>query len=240
MSALARHRKPAVFALVLLSHGAGLWALQQGLQQSVVEAITPAEMLVEIMTTEAPPAPAVLPRQENKAPARPSLPAAQPVAQPAVPTALPASPTLVASTTSVAPATTHVPAATAATTTTSAAAVGAGTAGSPSAASASAGSAVASAPVLQPPSSDADYLNNPKPAYPAMSRRMGETGKVVVRTLIGVDGTAQQAEVLRSSGFERLDRAAVETALKWRYVPGKRAGIPEAMWFNVPLVFVLD
>jgi protein TonB len=96
------------------------------------------------------------------------------------------------------------------------------------------------APALQPPSSDADYLNNPKPSYPAMSRRLGEQGKVVVRTLIGTDGVAQKAEVLRSSGFERLDRAALETALKWRYVPGKRGGVAEAMWFNVPLHFVLD
>ena len=90
------------------------------------------------------------------------------------------------------------------------------------------------------PSSDADYLNNPKPSYPAMSRRLGEQGNVVVNTLIGADGVPQKAEILRSSGFERLDRAALETALKWRYLPGKRAGVPEAMWFKVPLRFVLD
>ena len=93
---------------------------------------------------------------------------------------------------------------------------------------------------LQLPSSDADYLNNPKPAYPPMSRRLGEQGLVVVRALIGADGNAQKAEVQQSSGYERLDRAAVETALKWRYVPGKRAGVAEAMWFNLPLRFVLE
>lgn len=93
---------------------------------------------------------------------------------------------------------------------------------------------------MQLPSSDADYLNNPKPAYPAMSRRLGEQGRVIVRTLIGADGVPQQAEVQRSSGFERLDRAAVDTAMRWRYVPGKRAGVAEAMWFNLPMTFVLD
>jgi protein TonB len=98
----------------------------------------------------------------------------------------------------------------------------------------------APAAALQLPSSDADYLNNPKPSYPVMSRRLGEQGQVVVHTLIGADGVAQKAEILRSSGFERLDRAARETALKWRYVPGKRNGVAEAMWFNVPLHFVLD
>jgi protein TonB len=46
--------------------------------------------------------------------------------------------------------------------------------------------------------------------------------------------------VQQSSGYERLDRTAVETVLRWRYVPGKRAGVPEAMWFNIPINFVLE
>jgi len=58
--------------------------------------------------------------------------------------------------------------------------------------------------------------------------------------LIGTDGAAQNAEIRQSSGFERLDQAALRTALKWRYVPGKRNGAPEAMWFNVPINFVLE
>ena len=41
-------------------------------------------------------------------------------------------------------------------------------------------------------------------------------------------------------GFERLDRAALDTVMRWRYVPGKRGDVPEAMWFNVPLNFVLE
>ena len=95
-------------------------------------------------------------------------------------------------------------------------------------------------PAVQLPSSTADYLNNPAPAYPPLSRRLGEQGRVVVRVLIGTDGTASQAEIRSSSGFERLDQAALQTVLKWRYVPGKRAGVPEAMWFNVPINFVLE
>ena len=90
------------------------------------------------------------------------------------------------------------------------------------------------------PSSEADYLRNPPPAYPRMSRRMGEQGTVLVRLLISVDGRAEQAEIRVSSGYTRLDEAALETVKRWRYVPGKRAGVPEAMWFNVPVRFVLD
>lgn len=90
------------------------------------------------------------------------------------------------------------------------------------------------------PSSDADYLHNPKPEYPRLSRQRNEQGKVVVNVLIGVDGTAQKAEIKSSSGFERLDQAALATAKAWRYVPGKRGGVPEAMWFAVPINFVME
>ena len=95
------------------------------------------------------------------------------------------------------------------------------------------------APALELPSSDAEYLNNPKPAYPPASKRLGEQGKVVIRTFIGIDGVAQQAQIKQPSGYDRLDQAALATALKWRYVPGKRAGVAEAMWFDVPFNWVL-
>jgi periplasmic protein TonB len=97
-----------------------------------------------------------------------------------------------------------------------------------------------SPPQLQLPSTQAGYLNNPKPPYPPLSKRLGEQGKVVVRVLIEPDGTASRAEVHSSSGFERLDRTALQTVQRWRYAPGTRNGVPEAMWFNVPIQFVLE
>ncbi|RYF13541.1 MAG: energy transducer TonB, partial [Comamonadaceae bacterium] len=95
-------------------------------------------------------------------------------------------------------------------------------------------------PRIELPSTSADYLQNPQPDYPAISRRLGEEGQVMLRVLIGADGSAQQVELRRSSGYERLDRAALETVRRWRFVPGKRNGVPEAMWFNVPIHFVLE
>jgi protein TonB len=95
-------------------------------------------------------------------------------------------------------------------------------------------------PRVDLPSSSADYLNNPPPPYPTLSKRLNEQGRVVIRARIEVDGTASQAEVRTSSGFERLDQAALHTVKRWRYVPGKRAGVPEAMWFNIPIQFVLE
>jgi periplasmic protein TonB len=101
--------------------------------------------------------------------------------------------------------------------------------------------APASAPArVELPSASADYLNNPKPAYPPLSRRLREEGKVVLRVLIETDGSASRAEIRSSSGYERLDQAALQTVLKWHYVPARRNGVPEAMWFNVPINFVLE
>jgi len=95
-------------------------------------------------------------------------------------------------------------------------------------------------PRVELPSSVAEYLQNPKPAYPLMSRRAGEQGTVLVRVLIGTDGNAQRAEIEKSSGFARLDQVALATVLKWRYIPGKRAGVAEAMAFTVPITFTFE
>jgi len=100
--------------------------------------------------------------------------------------------------------------------------------------------AAPSAPVkVELPNSKADYLHNPPPEYPPMSVRRGEQGQVLLKVLIGADGLPQKVELLNSSGFERLDKAALEAAMRWRYVPGKRGGVAEAMWYQVPMVFNL-
>ena len=93
---------------------------------------------------------------------------------------------------------------------------------------------------VQLPSSDADYLQNPRPPYPAISKRMGEQGKVVLRVLIGTDGLPQKVEINQSSGYDRLDRQAQEAVMRWRFVPGKRNGVTETMWNLVPVNFVLE
>ncbi len=96
------------------------------------------------------------------------------------------------------------------------------------------------APSLVEPSADADYLKNPPPAYPRASRRLGEQGTVIVRVFISSQGLPEKAEVRTSSGFARLDQAALEAVQRWRFVPGRRSGMPEAMWFNIPVRFVLE
>jgi protein TonB len=217
-------RNAAIATGVVAFHVAALWALQTGLLRRAVEVVVPVEVLAEIVT---PPAPKVEPPAPPKPPepARPPAPhkhvAPPPAPKLAAAPALPPAPNAPTGTVEPQPA--------------------------PPPVSAPVAVAPAPAPVAPPapakvelPSSSADYLQNPKPVYPPASKRLGEQGKVIVRVLIDVDGTARDAEVKVSSGFDRLDRAALETVRKWRYVPGKRGGVAEAMWFNVPINFVLE
>jgi len=95
---------------------------------------------------------------------------------------------------------------------------------------------LAPAPVI-PPRFDADYLDNPAPAYPALSRRVGEHGRVLLRVYVQPDGAAAQVEVRESSGYERLDKAARDTVQRWRFVPAKQGDRGVAAWVLVPISF---
>jgi protein TonB len=95
-------------------------------------------------------------------------------------------------------------------------------------------------PKVELPSSNADYLNNPAPQYPPLSKRLREQGLVLLSVFVSAEGAAMQVELRRSSGFERLDTVAIETVKRWKFVPGKRDGVAQAMWVNVPIVFELS
>ncbi len=74
-------------------------------------------------------------------------------------------------------------------------------------------------PVLTEPVFNADYLDNPAPVYPAVSRRIGEQGRVILRVLVSPTGLAEEVQVRSSSGHVRLDEAARTTVARWRFVP---------------------
>ena len=90
------------------------------------------------------------------------------------------------------------------------------------------------------PSSSAAYLNHPRPSYPSISRRMGEQGKVMLRVFVNAQGQPEQIQIQQSSGFDRLDKAAVDAVRRWKFTPGSRNGVAEAMWNIVPINFVLE
>jgi protein TonB len=87
---------------------------------------------------------------------------------------------------------------------------------------------------------DADYLQNPKPVYPTMSRRQGEEGKVVLRVRVSAQGTSLSVEIKQSSGYARLDEAARAAVEKWRFVPARQGTEAVESSVLVPLNFTLD
>lgn len=96
------------------------------------------------------------------------------------------------------------------------------------------------APVtVSQPRFDADYLSNPAPAYPAISRRLGEEGKVVLRVQVEPAGHPSQVELKSSSGSPRLDQAALDAVRRWKFIPARRGDEAVAAWVLVPVVFNL-
>ena len=226
-----KSRTPVIVASVVLFHVAALWALHAGLLQRVVEVVVP---VMAISQAEPPPPPPKPPEPPNPleppkpVPLTPPPKTVQPVLTPAPPVASPEPPAVLSAPTA-APTAPAVPAA------------------APASPPPPAPTPPPAAPAPPPPpakvelpSSKADYLHNPPPDYPRMSKRLGEQGRVVVKVLIGEDGRAQKVELLTTSGFERLDKSAMEAAMRWRYVPGKRGGVAEAMWYQVPIQFTLE
>jgi periplasmic protein TonB len=87
---------------------------------------------------------------------------------------------------------------------------------------------------------DAAYLDNPRPAYPPLSRRLGEEGKVVLAVEVSDDGRATEVTLHRTSGLPRLDAAALAAVSTWRFVPARRGDTAVAARVLVPLVFSLN
>jgi protein TonB len=95
------------------------------------------------------------------------------------------------------------------------------------------------APVV-PPDFNAGYLNNPPPAYPSISRRSGEQGRVILRVLVSAAGNPEKVELRTSSTFSRLDEAALGAVRRWRFVPARQGDKPVAAWVLVPIIFTLE
>ena len=78
------------------------------------------------------------------------------------------------------------------------------------------------------------------PAYPALSRRMGEEGKVVLRVELETDGRVDTVQVTSSSGYKRLDEAALAAVRTWRCNSPMRDGQPVRAVALQPFQFNLE
>lgn len=79
-----------------------------------------------------------------------------------------------------------------------------------------------------------------QPPYPAADVRAGNEGNVQIEVYVLPDGRVGDARILRSSGFPRLDQAALDEAKRrWRLQPATRNGEPFAQWYPLRVVFKL-
>ena len=101
---------------------------------------------------------------------------------------------------------------------------------------------VAAAPVAERilSASEVQYVEPPVLVYPRASRRAGEAGRVLLRVFVDEEGRPHHVQVSRSSGFARLDDAAVDALRKARFKPSIDNGRPVAGWALVPLTFELN
>ena len=89
-------------------------------------------------------------------------------------------------------------------------------------------------PVLTP----ARRVTYDPPEYPAIARRMGVQGDVIVRATITPEGDVTDIVVVRS--IRLLDEAAVEAVRQWKFDPATQDGVPIAVEATLTVTFQLQ
>ncbi|NUZ04460.1 energy transducer TonB [Piscinibacter koreensis] len=223
---LSRPQRHALIATMVGAHVALGWGLLQisNVREAVVEA---APIFVSLIAPPAPPPPKVVPPPPVPQPPRPRPQRVEPRPPP---------PTVIAAAPSPAPAPFVVPAPPP---------LPEPSAPAPAPAPPPAPPAPPAPPPPPPapkviPASAVQYLVRPVPEYPRLSQRNGETGRVMIDVLIEAEGPPKTVRLAASSGFSRLDNAALEAVRKARFKPHFENGQTTAVWATIPLEFELE
>lgn len=95
-------------------------------------------------------------------------------------------------------------------------------------------------PVMVDAFIDPRYQGLLQPPYPPEEQRAGNSGRVVLRVLVGTDGRVKQVEKV-SAASDAFFAAAQRQALgKWRFKPATQDGVPIEQWKTMSLRFVLN
>jgi len=232
--ALDRQGVWMVFALVLAAHLTLILGLQAS--QGAVARVEPPSIPMRLLETVVLNAPSSPPTPKQIRPPR-VAPAVQPLLPPTLPPTLPAEAAMDPPVDAPPP---PMPRAPASQEPESAPLLALATPAQPAPEPRTPEPAPAREPPVQPPRFDADYLSNPPPAYPPLSRRLGESGKVLLRVRVAVNGTPLQVELHQGSGYSRLDKAALDTVLRWRFIPAHQGDAATESWVIVPITFNLE
>jgi protein TonB len=85
-----------------------------------------------------------------------------------------------------------------------------------------------------------DYLHNPTLEYPEEARRDRQQGVVTLLVDVSPEGSVLKVSVQRSSGYRKLDEAALRAAKDWKFKAGTMAGQPIRSQVEVPVRFRLQ
>ena len=211
-----RNKFAPLMAIVVL-HLAGFYAIQSGLLSRVVTAAMPTITTISIIAPPAPPkppAPSVPKTVELSAQVpRAVIPPLPLIAvAPSEPTITPPQPTRA----EAAPVATAAPTAPAAP------------------------SPTPPAPATPRTVSSVEYIKAPQLIYPNLSRRLGESGTVVLRILINEKGLPEQILIQKSTGYNNLDEAGRQAAQRALFKPMIENGKPVPVYVLVPLTFQLS
>lgn len=103
--------------------------------------------------------------------------------------------------------------------------------------SASPASAAVAAEVL---TSKPSFREPPRqPSYPSQARRRNQQGVVLLEVRLDALGQQRSLNVLRSSGVESLDRAALQAVAAWRFNPETTDGQAVPSRVHIPIQFAL-
>lgn len=83
------------------------------------------------------------------------------------------------------------------------------------------------------------YRQNSQPVYPAMAKRRGHEGELLLSVLVDTAGKVSELKVKYSSGYASLDRAALKAVKNWSFIPATEGDRPVVMWVDVPIMFQL-
>ncbi len=97
------------------------------------------------------------------------------------------------------------------------------------------------APPAAPPTPAIGLMNtHTKPPYPTISQRLGEHGTTLLMVTIDASGNCTGAEVVTSSGSNRLDTAAIDyVKQRYKWKPATQGGKPIASRQQLRIVWSL-
>lgn len=75
--------------------------------------------------------------------------------------------------------------------------------------------------------------------YPVRAQSAGEEGTVILNVYVLSSGKPNRVSVAKSSGYDDLDTAAMQTAYNWHYIPANRGGDTVSDWAAVQVVYKL-